>query len=183
MKSQSSSLKVSQRRKSLSKRPPSARDSREGGLLSLLKQDHRKLQSLCEKILKEESGASPRAQETFEEFKTLLIAHSKAEEAVFYEPIRQRTAKDGDDKGHDGVLEGFEEHHVAELLVTEISELEGNDERWMAKMSVLCEALDHHIEEEEGEIFKAARKELKNDEFAELGERFNREKLALMTQH
>ena len=137
-----------------------------------LKKDHRELQRLAKQILKEEDGASGEARILFLQFKDLLTSHSKVEEAVFYDLLKMRTAEDNNDSGHEAVLEGFEEHHVADMLLKEISELDGREEQWKAKMSVLSEALNHHIEEEESEIFKVGRKELERDEYEVLGKRF-----------
>ena len=54
------------------------------------------------------------------------------------------------------MLEGYEEHHVVDLLMGELERLR-RDETWGAKAKVMKENIEHHIEEEEGEMFKAAR--------------------------
>ena len=55
------------------------------------------------------------------------------------------------------VLEGFEEHHVADLIVNELHEVATNEEAWGAKFKVLKENIAHHIEEEERVMFRLAR--------------------------
>jgi hemerythrin-like domain-containing protein len=60
-------------------------------------------------------------------------------------------------EGKDLVLEGFQEHHVADLIVKELQEVAADNEQWAAKFKVLKENIEHHIEEEEGEMFRTAR--------------------------
>jgi len=58
------------------------------------------------------------------------------------------------------VLEGYEEHAVVKQLLSELDELSKDDETWGAKLKVLQENVEHHVEEEEGEMFPSARKVL-----------------------
>ena len=55
------------------------------------------------------------------------------------------------------VLEGTQEHHVADVLLKELHRMRKNDERWGAKLKVLQESIEHHIEEEERRMFPIAR--------------------------
>jgi hypothetical protein len=68
------------------------------------------------------------------------------------------------------ILEAFEEHHVVDLVLAELPQIDPEDERFHAKMTVLHELVDHHVKEEEKEMFKLAQK-LGRTELAELGER------------
>jgi hypothetical protein len=74
-------------------------------------------------------------------------------------------------QARDIVLEGFEEHHVADLIVNELHEVATDDEQWGAKFKVLKENIEHHIQEEEGEMFRAARGIFSRDELRDLGAR------------
>ena len=74
-------------------------------------------------------------------------------------------------KTHDIVLEGYEEHHVADVVLEELAATDVTDERWLAKFKVLKESLEHHIEEEEGHMFRTARSVLGRDRLEELGRR------------
>jgi hemerythrin-like domain-containing protein len=69
------------------------------------------------------------------------------------------------------VLEGFEEHHVVDLLMSELEALPVEDETWGAKALVMKENIEHHIEEEEGEMFKTARSVFDRAELDDLGRR------------
>lgn len=89
--------------------------------------------------------------ELFERLAEELTAHSRAEEAVLYKPVVD------DDRARDKILEGYEEHHVADLVLRELSANSKGTDRWMAKFGVLKENVEHHIEEEESEMFETLR--------------------------
>jgi hemerythrin-like domain-containing protein len=67
------------------------------------------------------------------------------------------------------VLEALEEHHAVDLIVSELHEVAGDDEQWTAKFKVLQETIQHHIDEEEGEMFRTARGVLGADELSAMG--------------
>lgn len=142
------------------------------GILKELKADHREIQSLCKKLKKADDPSSADARANFEKLREKVISHSKAEEAVFYRLLKKKAQEDSNDELKDLVLEGFEEHHVVDRLLKELTDLDPSNERWKAKMSVLSELLDHHIEEEEDEMFDEAKSELEKDELRALGPRF-----------
>ena len=73
-------------------------------------------------------------------------------------------------------LEGYEEHHVADVLMREISRLSPSNEKWAAKFTVLKENVEHHVEEEEGEIWAKARAIFDEATAQELGQAFLAEK-------
>ncbi len=71
----------------------------------------------------------------------------------------------------DITLEGFEEHKVVKTLLGELETLGKDQEEWTAKFTVLKENIEHHVEEEEGEMFTKARKVLSEAEAEDLGTR------------
>jgi hemerythrin-like domain-containing protein len=101
----------------------------------------------------------------------LLTAHSRAEEKVLYRGLEKF------EKGKDEALEGTVEHEVADRLVEDLS-ASGNFEadKWSARCTVLKELLEHHIEEEEDEMFKTARKRFDKKALSEMGKEFKKEK-------
>ena len=110
--------------------------------------------------------ASPRTKRGLVETVCLALEiHAQLEEEIFYPALREY------DKTREIVLEGFEEHHVADLIAAELKKTDVSDERWAAKWSVLKENLEHHIEEEEEDMFKKARTLLDKSELVALGER------------
>ena len=69
------------------------------------------------------------------------------------------------------MLEGYQEHHIADIIVNELHDVAKDDEQWGAKFKVLKENLEHHIQEEEGEMFRTARAVLSREELHTLGAR------------
>ena len=92
-----------------------------------------------------------------------LNAHELIEEKVLYPALQSHP------QAKDIVLEGYQEHHVADLLVKELHGLAESDEDWGPKFKVLKENIDHHIEEEEGEMFRTARGIFSREELQQLG--------------
>jgi hemerythrin superfamily protein len=131
--------------------------------IDLLERDHGKMKMLMNRATS--ADGEGRREELLSELRSQLVAHERMEEEVFYPPLRE--AK----KTHDIVLEGYEEHHVADLILDELLETPADTDVWHAKMKVLKENIEHHIEEEEGDMFKKARKVLSESELDELGTR------------
>jgi hypothetical protein len=69
----------------------------------------------------------------------------------------------------DDVLESYEEHHVADVLVFELSSMDATEERFDAKMTVLIENVEHHMDEEEQDWFPKVREGLGRKKLQELG--------------
>ena len=94
-----------------------------------------------------------------------MLIHERIEEEIFYPALKSHP------KARDIVLEGYEEHHVVDEIMGELEETDVTDETWGAKFKVMKENIEHHIEEEEGEMFKQARQVFEADELEELGAR------------
>ena len=126
--------------------------------LTLLKADHDKVK----KLLAEGESTTERGEKT----RTELFATLKGE------LMRPRAHRGGDllpgaqahPKAKDIVLEGYEEHHVVDEIMGELEATDVTDETWGAKFKVMKENIEHHIEEEEGEMFKQARSVFDADE-------------------
>jgi hemerythrin superfamily protein len=82
----------------------------------------------------------------------MLTLHEKMEETFFYPQLKE--AKPTEDL----ILESYQEHHVMDLLIEEISSLDPRHETWHPKVKVLQENTEHHIEEEEDKLFPKVRK-------------------------
>jgi hemerythrin-like domain-containing protein len=133
--------------------------------ITLLKADHDKLKSLLAELeTTTERGVKTRT-ELFATIKGELTVHEIIEEEIFYPELKAHP------KAKDIVLEGFQEHHVVDLLMGELEALDVTDEAWGPKALVMKENVEHHIEEEEGEMFPTARQVFDRDELVELGER------------
>jgi iron-sulfur cluster repair protein YtfE (RIC family) len=129
-------------------------------------EDHRRFRAL----FKEYEGLGDRAFKSKADLSAklfgLLGAHEAMEEEIFYPAVREEAGK----KAVDIVLEGFEEHHVADVLVAELEALDVEDETYDPKFKVLKENVEHHLEEEEDNLFPEARKALSEDESLAIGQ-------------
>jgi hemerythrin-like domain-containing protein len=79
-------------------------------------------------------------------------------------------------EARDIVLEGFQEHHVADVIVKELHDVARDHEQWGAKFKVLKESIEHHIQEEEGPMFRTARGVLSREELQDMGARMKKMK-------
>lgn len=137
--------------------------------IELLKKDHRTVESLFKSYEKaKEQDEETRKAELFASIKQELDAHARVEEEVFY-PAFDRAAGEEDDK--ELVLEAGEEHKQVKTLLAELAEMSPDDRSFDAKMKVLKDNVEHHVEEEEKEMFPKAQEELGRETLDELGER------------
>jgi len=138
--------------------------------LSLLQDDHDKMRKLLDELeTTTERGVKTR-EELFATIKGELTIHETIEEEIFYPALKSHP------KAKDIVLEGYEEHHVVDLVMAELEGLDVSDETWGAKATVMKENVEHHMEEEEGDMFKQARQVFDRDELEELGTRMEERK-------
>lgn len=136
----------------------------------LLKKDHEKVAAIMDKIEGTTERALKTREELFTQLKTELDIHAKIEETILY-PVLEKA-----EESRDITLEAFEEHRLVKQLLRELEAEAKDDERWTAKFTVLKENVEHHVEEEEGELFKKARKVLSEEEIEELGTRMEKAK-------
>ena len=133
--------------------------------IDLLEDDHRKVK----KMLAEGEETTERAEVTrsalYATLRREMEAHERIEEEIFYPALKAHP------RARDIVLEGFEEHHVVDEIMGELGETDVTDETWAAKFKVMKENIEHHIDEEEGEMFSEARKAFEHDELEALGAR------------
>lgn len=133
--------------------------------VKLLEKDHRRFERLMKEGEETTARASRRRRTILGMLAVEIAAHERKEEKVLYPALKRHR------EARDIVLEGYQEHHVADVLLGELKNLDPTDERWGAKFTVLKESLDHHIEEEEGHMFKTARSVLGRDRLEALGRR------------
>jgi len=137
---------------------------------TLLKNDHKTVAGLMEKIDGTTERAIKTRDELFTQLKTELDIHTMIEETILY-PVLEKA-----DPTHEITLEAYEEHRLVKQLLGELESESKETEEWTAKFTVLKENVEHHVEEEEGEMFKKARKVLSEDELETLGARLEEAK-------
>jgi len=138
--------------------------------LRMLKDDHDRVKELLRHI---EEGEDDERQELFDVLVDELRIHETIEEEVLYPTLQEHP------RTEEIALEGFEEHHVVDTIMGELIGLSVEDETWQAKFTVMKENLEHHIDEEEGEMFPEARKILEMAELEDLGNRMQARKQEL----
>ena len=144
--------------------------------LKMLKHDHDEVK----KMLADLEDTTERAEKTRTEglatLKHELEIHEAIEEEIFYPALKEHP------KTKDLALEGYEEHHVVDTIMGELEGVEPSDETWMAKFSGRKENLEHHISEEEDEMFPKVEQVFDDEELEDLGNRMQERKEALQAQ-
>jgi hypothetical protein len=140
--------------------------------ITLLKTDHDKVKRLLNELESTTERGVKTRSELFATIKGELTLHEIVEEEIFYPELKTHP------KAKDIVLEGYEEHHVVDRLMGELESLDVTAETWGAKAKVMKENVGHHIQEEEGEMFRAARQVFDARELDDLGQRMAARKLS-----
>jgi iron-sulfur cluster repair protein YtfE (RIC family) len=141
--------------------------------LRLLAEDHNAVKELLEKLHSSSEDHATRVR-LFERVRADMEVHEAIEEEIFYPELKQHP------KARAVVLEGYEEHNVVDSLMGELSRLPVEDERWEPKLTVMKENIEHHISEEEEEMFDKARAVFDDRELESLGERMAERKNELV---
>ena len=130
--------------------------------IELLKEDHKRVDKLFQQVKANEDGDN---SDVFRQIKAELDVHTHIEEAVFY-PFLQ---ENGDEELEKIVLEGIEEHRQAKMFLRELDALVSESEKFAPKLKVLMEDVQHHVQEEEGQMFKMVESQFDEATLAELG--------------
>jgi len=131
----------------------------------LLKKDHQEMRKLFRAFEKAGENATATKSRVATQILEALTVHTYIENEVMYPRVRALLPEVEDD-----VLESYEEHHVADLLVMELSAMKADAERFVPKMTVLIENVEHHMDEEEQEWFPKVRKGLGRKQPQEIGD-------------
>jgi hemerythrin superfamily protein len=132
--------------------------------IDLLRKQHRQVEELFEEFESTGDGAQQTRERLCREISDELAVHAEIEEKIFYPEAKQ-------DDTEELLRESVEEHLAVKRLVAEIMEAEADDEQLKARMKVLKEQVEHHVREEEKELFPRVRKECTPEELDDLGDR------------
>jgi hemerythrin superfamily protein len=137
-------------------------------IFEILKAEHREVAGVMKQIEQTEDTADGRRERKrlFEGLYAGLGAHAKGEEQSLYPSL---TKTEG---ARDISLEAIEEHKVVETLLEELKSARSADDKWMAKFTVLKENVEHHVGEEEGELFRKAKRELSEDQIDQITKKY-----------
>jgi len=137
--------------------------------IELLKADHKVVDGLFQKVEATEESEHPAL---FEKIKAELEVHAHIEEAIFYPKL----IEDGDKDLADLTKEGIEEHHEVKMFLREITALADESDKFEPKLTVLMENVQHHVQEEEGEMFQMVEEQFDESILEELGAEMEAEK-------
>lgn len=133
----------------------------------LLKKDHETVSELFDSI---ESASGQTKITHFKKLKSELDVHAHIEETIFYPALKNK------EESRDITLEGYEEHKVIKELLAELNTARKPSDEWNAKFTFLRESVEHHVKEEEGELFRKAKDVLTDEQAEDLGEKMAAEK-------
>jgi len=138
--------------------------------IELLKTDHRTVETLFQRVKANEDGNNAA---TFKKIKEELDVHAHIEETIFYPHLLEK----GDKELKKIVREGVEEHGQVKELLAELADLSGTSPTFKAKITVLMENVEHHVEEEEDEMFQMAEDQIPEETLQRLGALMQGEKI------
>ena len=127
--------------------------------IDLLKKQHQEAKELFSAL---EEAEVEEKEELFEKLADALATHAAIEERHFYPATR-------DDRTEDLLHEAVEEHLSVKRLIADLLDMSPSDAQFDAKVKVLKEQIEHHVEEEEGELFPEVKKAHKAQELDDLG--------------
>ena len=130
--------------------------------LDLLKKHHRRVEAMFADFEKLDEQEAELKELLFVEIADALSAHASIEERFFYPSVKVEATEGL-------LLESLEEHLAAKRLIADLLELHGELPEFSAKMKVLKEQVEHHVEEEEGELFPRVKKMMDKESLQSLG--------------
>jgi hemerythrin superfamily protein len=125
---------------------------RETDAIAMLMADHKKVKSLFDQFKKMKDGSEEDKAAVVEQICAELTVHAELEEEIFYPAVREQI---GDE---DLMDEALVEHAGAKDLIAQLENMNPGDDLYDAKVTVLGEQIDHHVKEEEGEMFPKVKK-------------------------
>jgi hemerythrin-like domain-containing protein len=147
--------------------------------IALLKQDHKLVKDLLEELVGTTTRAVKKRADLLQAIQQNLKAHTTIEEEIFYPAFKEAGKKEEATMYY----EALEEHRAAEdLVLPDLLATDAGTEQFSGRAKVLKELIEHHIEEEEDEMFKDAKKLLSKEELAELGKRMQARKDELLAE-
>ena len=132
-------------------------------VFDLLKKDHKKVSSIFKEI--ESTDNRKEKQELFKKLDHELTIHADFEEKNLYPLLKEA------DITHDLSFESVEEHKIIKTLLHELSNFKLDQDEWDAKITVLQENVEHHVDEEEHDLFPKAKKALDKETINQLTEK------------
>lgn len=143
-------------------------------IFSLLKADHRKVEGIFAKLEKTTQRAVGRREKLYGELRMELSAHAEAEEKAVYPILKQ------EEKTEDIAFESVEEHSIVKFLFSKLDDTPCDSQEWTAQITALKEVVEHHVEEEESDMFKKMRAAFAKEDLEMMAVGFSRAKAAIL---
>ena len=143
--------------------------------IEMLKAQHREVETLFKKYEEKGDKAEKGKQQIFESIADALAMHATIEEKHFYPAIKDRRTEDI-------LLEALEEHLGIKRVIADLLKTKSSDETFDAKVKVLKEQVEHHVEEEESDLFPKVKKIFDRDELTALASQMQSTMKTLQTK-
>lgn len=134
-----------------------------------IKKDHDNHRALLDKIANTE-GASAERKQAWKTFYEDVKSHAAAEEETFYSKLISKTW------GQDSARHSVHEHQQLDDIMEELNEMDMSSSGWLTRFKTLKHDYEHHIDEEENEVFERAKEVIKDSEIEGYGQRFEARK-------
>ena len=135
-------------------------------IFELLTTDHDKVKKILEQLQGTSIRATSRREKLLQSLSSALLPHMYAEEQYFYQILLDETSE------QELAYEAIEEHRAAKTVLSDLQDAAPDDPRWLARLKVLKELVEHHVEEEESDIFEVARKIIDEERSDSVARRF-----------
>jgi hemerythrin superfamily protein len=149
--------------------------------IALLKADHKTVKELFQQVEDTSERAKAQLQRLGDQICQELTVHTQIEEQIFYPAVQER-AQRGHKEEKDQVFEAIEEHAAAKKVIEDIQAVDASDESYKPKIKTLSELIDHHVKEEEKEMFPSVKGLFEEEELVALGQRMAELKTQLQAQ-
>ena len=135
--------------------------------ITMLKSDHATIKRLCRELNATSDRAIKERERLVNEIERVLKTHAQLEEEVFYPAFLEKTQNTS---AEDMFYEAAEEHHIVDMVLPALKTANPKSHEFEAKGKVLLDLLEHHIKEEEGEMFTKSRQLFSDKQLRELGD-------------
>ena len=139
-------------------------------VFELLKQDHQKVSNIFEQLESSDGIASSQRQTLFTQLKQELDIHAHVEETILYPILKQAS------ETREITVEAYEEHQEVKDLLAELEAMPIDDAEWNDTLLELKSNVEHHVDEEENELFERARTVLSQEQIDDIGNRIEEAK-------
>ena len=143
-------------------------------LFEQLKSEHKDVKELLKKA---EDCPQGERKDVLSQIESELVPHARAEEKTLYAVLLENIKQSGNSEdAEDLTNEAYEEHRAIDELLGDLKSSSTDDEAWVGKVKVLKENIEHHVDEEENELFEKARKFIEPEKLAQIAQAYNEAK-------